>query len=342
MKLSCSPYKCIYTYNLNTLNKDKISNGFLLKCEFRELGTGYSLLHSHPELGQVSSTEILNQFKEEKSYHPLLKNALRIAKIDAYFRQKKQWALDGLKIPASHFLVQDIEDFTQKDIQQYFQMGFSKFKLKLGPHNFSKLNDFVTNTNKVSTKIKLRLDFNASFSLHNFAHKLVQNLQLLQQNCDFIEEPFAFDFDAYIALSEKHHLNFAIDHLHQNLDLDTEAKNLYSFSPIILAIKPSADPLPTIKNILQSRPSDFYVSHNMDHPLGMQIASYFAALWSKQFPDHALENGLLNPSLLPVENYPVHKTEKPFFLPQTGLGFGYDSALSNEDWQFVVQRNLDG
>ena len=237
-KLYISPYKLKFkNKGLSPLE------GVLLAFDFGSALTGYSDFLPWPSFGEPSLSHQLNQIQQGLFSKRFL-IAQQNASLDAQARSQKRNLLFGLKIPSSHFLIEDLLHFNkQKDLSE---KGFQTVKVKLKaykiPEQIKKLKSLYFHfKNK-----KWRLDLNGQ-SWSPWKEKLA----FMKASIDFIEDPLA-------------------DKAFKKEDKNLFAQDWTPCSPVqIKIIKPSRDSLKELptKEILQKWKRLIF-THSFDHPLG--------------------------------------------------------------------------
>ncbi len=308
-KLYISPYTLEFksSASFSPLNKTRFVEGALLAFEFEKTSIGYSDFLPWPVFGEENLASQLDKIKQgtlSKRFLIAMHNAL----LDAKARSQKRSVFFNLKIPDSHFLIEDLLNFSKEDL--IMEKGFKAVKVKLIPSQISRQIDKLKFLYSHFKNIKWRFDLNGqSWTIWK------SKLEFFKKDMDFIEDPLN---DTKIKTEEK--ALFAQDWI-PNSRLQ------------IKIVKPSRDSLLSlIKGLSLSQWKRLVFTHSFDHPLGQSSSAFWAGIFYKIYPCF-FETGNFNQSpFLKINSYPFYK-EGPAFVPPSGFGFGFGESLKKEQWK---------
>ena len=328
------------------LNTNKLQ-GLLVKVDFRGFAgipsIGYSLYQARPQSGDPSLADFIQELRAYTSQDPLkpesniklsayIQNAIELAKIDARARAKNISVFENLKIPKSHFLILDILSLNINEFE-FLQESFKYFKIKMGRDLAAetKALKFLLEYAEESTKV--RLDWNHSLSPSSFFHFIEQLNDKEARHIDFHEDPFAYDQDIWAHIIEEKKAKLCLDSFVRQQALEYLPKQSELIQNLNFCFKPACQEYNNIQNFLDLCSNSYYVSHNMDHPLGQSIAAYFAAKWAMDYPNRHLKCGLLAKDYMTNSDYLEQiQNNGPEFVPSNSAGFGFEESLNKEAW----------
>ena len=302
-KLSISPYKLSF--------KNKLLSpleGSLLAFDFGSGLTGYSDFLPWPRFGEPSLFRQLHYIqKGEFSQRFLI--AKHNAFLDAQARSEKRSLFYGLKIPPSHFLIEDLLNF--KTTNLISEKNFKKVKVKLAPYQINEQIKKLKNLNRDLSGVQWRLDCNGlSWRLWK------DQLKFLKEDIDFIEDPLPGEL---------------WDRSDQKLWAQDWIPSLHSQIKIV---KPSRDCLNLlIKELGLPRWKRIVFTHSFDHLLGQAVTAYWAGLFYKRHPQFFETGSFTCSPLSPIDSYPLYSKLSPDFIPPAGFGFGFSDSLKKEPWK---------
>jgi len=271
--------------------------GALLKI-LTEIGAGYCDVHPWPQFGDDPLEKQLDLLKMGV-LTPLTQNALEFARIDAEARSRGQSVFEGLTVPESHFLIQNLDQSSERVVSQAVDEGFHTFKVKLGkdlPNELEWLKPLLQFDNT-----RWRLDFNGSLTAE-LARTLLK-ADLRSEAIEFCEDP---------ATSALVSFPFPIA-------ADWIKCQSYDYR----IVKPAVDPW---KMIDDSRPMIF--TTYLGHPVG-QAAAAFAAAHSNC--DRVC--GLLSHRVYPKNRFSQELSWRgPQWKNPQGTGFGFNEQLECLKW----------
>ncbi len=308
IKIYISPYQLKFRDQKKTLLR---LEGVLMSFNFDSKLTGYADFLPWPSFGEKNLSQQLDDVTRGVESNRFLITK-RNAWLDAIARLKKQNLFYGLKIPPSHFLIENLLSFTEPE--KILRENYRYVKVKLSsfhPEQQVKiLKKIVSDLPKI---IKWRLDLNfQKWSLWK------EPLDFMKTQIDFIEDPFR---DSY--KMEKNPCFFAEDWRPNDCSK-------------IRIVKPSRDSLESVtKGLAFSRWKRVIFTHSFDHPLG-QAASVFWASKFYQIHPSLFETSALKCFAFKKNKFYFHKTENPFLEIPRGFGFGFDRYLQEENWKRLV------
>lgn len=303
-QLYISKYKLRFR---NNNGKPPFLEGALLAFEFQKGLVGYSDFLPWPTFGEQNLFQQLNQMKKG-----LFSQRFEIAKynafLDAQARALKKNLFFGLKIPASHFLIEDLLSF--KNPEWIFKKGFQIIKVKLKPYEISKQISALKKLNSSLKNIRWRLDLNGGKW-----ETWKNHLEFLHKAIDLIEDPL---LEKKLQTAQSCNL-FAQDWL-----------NSSSFP--IKIVKPSKDCLKNlIKQLAFFRWKRLIFTHSLDHPLGQVVSAFWAGQFYKNYSRFFETGAFVSSSLVHVDSYPLKI--QPNFSAPSGFGFGFGDSLEKEAWK---------
>ena len=225
--------------------------------------------------------------------------ARRQAFLDAKARLEKRSLFFSLKVPASHFLIENLLEF-QFPKNLY---SFNIIKVKLQNFKRAEQLKILKELNLMLKNVKWRLDLNQSLW-----RKWESSLSFLKEKIDFIEDPQDPSDSALFA---------------EDWSLRSSAR--------IKIVKPSRDSLSCLAR-RQARWKRIVFTHSFDHPLGQVASTFWAGLFYKSYPCFFETGAFLNFQLEAIEGYEIESKGANFISPKA-FGFGFSKALKNENWQ---------
>ncbi len=311
-KLWFAPYK------LKLKGKAGVRYGTLLKMEFTDGKTGHADLHPYPEKGEAGLKVHLEKLKG-KEFTQLCLRAVEAAREEAQACAKEINLLSSLKIPLSHYLILDIENFKNMDL--VLSQGFTVFKVKLNhPLNrqSEKLLELMQTT---GSRLRWRLDFHVNLNERQWEKWKGEYLSRIPQQClDFIEAPF--DYKERLWLRNNQY----------PLALDVwSGENTLPVSTVIW--KSSRKSLKELFN--KKRAGQFQrvvFTHSLAHPLDQLASAYFSARFYKVYPCLEEAGGLIQKDVYEKHIFTL-PDEGPFFPRLSGPGWGLTCLLDRLPWK---------
>jgi O-succinylbenzoate synthase len=315
-------------------------HGALIEITFDEGTTGYADLHPWTEFGHAPLSDHLASLTKDEPTH-LANLALRHARTDAAARRAGVSLFDGLPEVLSHALFTDWTMAPRSSFEQCVADGYRTAKLKIG-RDLER--EAVALNQLADLPLLWRLDANASLTtgggdaaatscsaavlggelLEIFLTKLLPDIR---HNIAFLEEPFPYDADRWIALSEREKIPLALD-----WELPSSPPPWPGAQ--VLVIKPaSQDAFPLALSAAHAG-MELVVTHSMDHPLGQSVALWTAMRLRQRHGDLVLEGGLQAAGLYSADEFSEHiRTRGPQTIPPPGTGFGFDELLEKLPWK---------
>ncbi len=253
---------------------------------------GVGCLHPWPELGDRPIDDQLGLLARG-ARSPLIDAALRCAALDGAARAAHRSLFEGLTIPPSH---QTLMAGGAPD------PGFDLIKVKGGelparaPHQ------------------RIRVDFNGTLDRPTFERWAAALPD--PASIDFVEDPFPYDRDEWLACQESTGLALAVDRA-------GFAEKRYW--PGTVVIKPAIESVPDPAG------RRLVITSYMDHPVGQIFAAFEAA---RLAAGEGGTHGLLTHSLFDPNPFSEQLCQTGNrILPPAGTGLGFDALLEGIPWQ---------
>jgi len=330
VKLSVYPYSLKPINNqINSVESYEQKMGCLLKFN-QDDKVLYSDYHSGENFLDYNLFDLKNYFSKDQ-----------FKKIEGtdQWQQSVKLAKDmsaskaaDLHINESHFLIQDVINFSPLDLLQKETNKFNRFKVKMGRSLRAETQALKILMEKSDYNTKFRLDFNQSIAKKEFVIWLNKNQDILQKKIEFIEDPLKWDSSGWLHLQNKFNISLALDMAANPLQLNPNEL------PNVLVLKPAKQNVDLIIEKHKLSEAQFVVTHYMDHPLGQLGANYCAQKLKYIFSERVLTGGLMG-----FESFHKHEFSeirfseqnfvptKVFSKPHWGLGFIFDKL----DWVSV-------
>ena len=240
-------YQLTAAENLNRKSARRVVDGFLIQH-----ADGYGCVQPWGEFGHGTVDDLWQALAQGK-LTPLTEQALHCARIDGIARSEGVSLWNDLSVPESHATYTSLAT----PWQRARDAGFTIAKLKAStapPHELAAW----ANSDK---ELRVRLDFNEVPSRDEMQKWLDQCPVTLREKIDFLEDPFAYEADAWKEFAATNHITLALD---RGLAEQEQASSLIS------VWKPAWAPL---SNVQTTR---LIVTSAMDHVTGQAWASYQA------------------------------------------------------------------
>jgi O-succinylbenzoate synthase len=282
------------------------------------IGDGYADVHPWPELGDPPLAAHLASIAAGRPTR-LAKQSLECAARDGEARDLGVSLFEGLAIPPSHYAVGlgEIPEFAFLE-----RAGFDRVKLKAGPEAAAEVERLRGAAASLArTKIRLRIDFNASLAFSDLREVLENVPPSLIERIDFLEDPVPPDPPAWKEIRSRWGLRIAADR-------DKPDPDCWD----VAVIKPASEPKEVIEKMLaRARPIVF--TSSMDHPIGQMWAAWIAATTYQDHPGSVGACGLLSHSAFEENAFSERlETDGPRLLVPEGTGLGFDDLLEALDW----------
>lgn len=276
MKVFYAPYELKPHTSLSSRAQGSVRLGALVKIEHPGVGIGYADLHPWPELGDLPLHTQLSQLKEGV-LTPLSRNSVEFTRIDAQARCSGTHLWEGLSIPPSHALVNEIgELFDERKLSEIFSQGFDRIKIKLGRDADNEAILLNALSSRLQGRALLRLDFNSTLSHETWIRFAASLSESPLQSIEFVEDPFRWDAQSgFGESSEKPPLA---------LDRGSDSVTESSICPPYLIIKPAVSDVGAILQRARSWQRRVVFTSYLDHPLGQLWAAWTAATAARSMP----------------------------------------------------------
>ncbi len=270
----------------------KPKKGVLIKIEDDFGNYGIAELSTWPEFGDLNlQDEVIKQGKHYQQ-------AIIRAEIDLEARKNKI-KLISEKPVINNILVTDFRSSSQK------LDAMLTYKVK-GNREIVALADFLNV--KADQVFKFRIDFNYSLTESEFSNWFDLLNQKAINKIEYVEDPFAFDFDRWTFWNKK---------LKLALDWDQTGQASWDYR----IFKPTRDDQKTqLKN--------FSITSMMDHPVGLA----FGLMWAQKFPEKI--HGFLTLDLFEETAFHADFTVKneEIDYKSDGYGIGFEKEIQNIQW----------
>ncbi len=305
-------------YELKKKHQNFVRHGVLLKVEFARSIIGHADLHPWPEKGEEDLPFHLKSLKE-KNPSPLCVRALTLAYEEALSREEGKYLLAGLKIPISHYLIEDIENF--QNVDKVLREGFRVFKVKLASpleRQTRKLIDWMEN---LGSLVRWRVDFYEKLDGEKWKKWLEQFPP--SPFLDFIEIPFEYT-EKLCGKSSPWPLA---------LDVWESGKRTTSPSLPYLVWKCSRKNFNELLEKWQANLFEKVVfTHSLAHPVDQLMSASCAARFYRMCPSLEQVCGLVQKDIYETHAFSLPDSG-PFFPRRSGLGLGFDEMFKHLSWK---------
>ena len=325
MKIWFSPYQLTPRGPLNSKVKEKFRKGSLLRIRFDNGAVGYADVCPFSEMGDRPLEFELKHIATAKPSN-LGARSLFYAQADAEARSQNKSLYDRTVKIKNHFLIYNIDRFDLDRVEKIEAAGFTEFKIKMGRDLTYETEQVEKLSNRLSSRSRLRLDFNAIFSRDRFVDWFDKNQKWLRPFLEFIEDPFTYDAKEWREVSEKWNVTFALDRAADPLTTSAVGAGVIIIKPAIQV------PEKIIEKFLNSN-KKFVFTHHMDFALGQMAALFSAQSLYHDAKEQILQCGLQHHDI--YENTAFQeaiKLDGPYILPPDGFGLGFDKLLENQSW----------
>ena len=302
----------IFPYELKLKGKLRSRSGVLLKIEFIDGKTGHADLHPWPEKGEASLKVHLEKLRK-KEFTALSLRAVAIAREEAQARAKEINLLSCLKIPLSHYLISDIENFYRADA--ILSQGFKIFKVKLNHPLKKQTQKLLCLMRALGSSVNWRLDFHINLNEQQWWQWTEEFLTRINPKClDFIEAPF--DYKERLWQENKEY-------------------------PLALDVWGGENTLPVSTLVWKSSRKNteelfknwgFFnrvvFTHSLSHPLDQLSSAYFASRFYRAQPRLKEVCGLIQKDIYENQAFTL-PDQGPLFPHLSGPGWGFDNFLLN-------------
>jgi O-succinylbenzoate synthase len=325
MKIWYSTYQLYPKGSLSSQHKAKFRHGAILRVRFESGEVGHADICPFGEMGDKPLEYELRQLAIGKSSNLGLRS-LYFAELDAKARAEKRSLYSPHVRIKNHFLITDIHKFDLQRIEQIEASGYTEFKIKMGQDLVKETEVLTKLVGRISSRTKLRLDFNAILNRDRFVDWFDKNQKWLRPCLDFIEDPFVYDAREWREVSQKRGITFA-------LDLAADAISSQAEGAQVIVIKPAVcDPEPIIQKYKTSN-KKFIFTHYMDFPIGQMFALVTVQQLYPRIHEQLLTCGLQFHDIYEGFSFQDQvRMDGPYILPPEGYGIGFDSLLANMKW----------
>jgi len=369
--VAVSPYELSPIAALGRLSADQPRRGALLRVVFADEVVGYADCHPWPELGDLPLSDqlaclrdltipdLLNGRTPEQFVSPvgslgqgpleqaeaspawtsaegakvtlLASRSMEFARLDGKARARGRSLWEGLQIPVSHALVNNVQQLSGADLKSKAEQGFKHLKIKMGIHPRQEAKALVALAPAFhELALKLRLDFNAGLSAIEF-EEFLETLGDVRDSVDYIEDPTVYDPRVWAQAQRRWGIRLALDRLSE------ETYRLlapHSFS--VLVVKPAIQKPEPLFQLAEKFRASLVVTSYLDHPIGQLCAARVAAQAALR-PELVVEAcGLLSHGAYEWNSFSEQlRTSGPVLLAPSGTGVGMDGALAELKWEQI-------
>lgn len=330
------------------LNSFSFIEGVLFKVIFSDKKVGYSCLQVWPKLGGMKLKEHLEALKKGKETKKI-KNALRLASLYKSPHWKKIFQKSSI---SNHYLITDLFKFSkqgQSKLKELKEQGFKCLKIKLNAKSLIENTDILKNLFSSTFSFLFRLDFNHSLKEKEFEIWLEKNQNWLLKHLDFIEDPFFYQEESWIRLSEKFGLSLAFDQGDLRQKENTQGSKInktWGGGINVFVLKPTLENPEEVFKKYQflsregKKSLRFVFTHNMDHLLGQLLSLMEAERHRKTLKNKLSDCGLLSGNL--YKNFPFllegQGKEQNLIQLNRNHERKIDAYLKNLPWKFLTKR----
>ncbi len=333
IELACHRYELRSAAPLGALSRGVVRHGALLRVRFREGEVGYADLHPWTELGDLALAPQLGLLARGETTE-LTRASLAFAALDAVARAAGRSLWEGLRVPASHFLLPGIGGRDQAALEAALAEGFTRFKVKLGKDldaEKGQLRDVCSFLQGVTLADggppRLRLDYNETLTPARLSDYWAE-LTDLAPFVDFIEDPFPFDAGGWPKASSATRMTFALDRA-------ASEETAPDFGGVVVHKSARSGPVlpPGLSACLPER--RLVVTSYLDHPVGQLGAAWVAAQTVAAAPDE--RHGLVSHRAYAPTRFSEHLGwHGPQLRLPEGHGFGFDEELAQTSWEMLT------
>ena len=306
MKVYISPYQ------LEFKDRTGFLQGVLLLFEFQPDLKGYADFLPWPQFGERSPGKQLEDFKRGKE-SARLSQLKKIALCDALARKEKRNLFYGLKIPDSHFLIENAVSFSHWE--QVEEAGYQVVKVKIRPKGFQNQIKKLQEGYQGLPHCRWRLDLNGSLNFSEWG-SFKKSLRFLWDKIEFIEDPFKSSG----SLSGRDSLKVAEDWF------------TYPQSAVRI-VKPSRDSLDSLARQIPHRQwKSIVFTHSQETLLGQAATAWQAGEFYRKHPPF-WKTGAFKCYSFKKHQWTLNEKPHSVFKPPSGFGLGYGPLLEQEPWK---------
>ena len=306
MKVYISPYQ------LELKGRSGSLQGALLLFEFQPDLKGYADFLPWPRFGEKPLREQLEDFRKGKK-SARLSQLKKIALCDALARKEKRSLFYGLKIPDSHFLIEDVSSFSHWE--QVREAGYRIIKVKVRPKGFQNQIKKLKEGRQALPHCRWRLDLNGSLNFSEW-NSFKKSLQFLWDQIEFIEDPFKNPGN----ISGGDSLKIAEDWF------------VHPKSAVRI-VKPSRDSLDSlVRQIPHRQWKSIVFTHSQETLLGQAATAWQAGEFYRKHPSF-WRIGAFKCYSFKKHKWTLNEKNHPVFKSPSGFGLGYGALLEKEPWK---------
>ena len=306
MKIYISPYELEFQNGSNRIQ------GALLLFEFTSDLKGYGDFLPQPGFGEKTLKDQLKDLRQNKE-SVRFTQVKKIAFHDALARREKRSLFSGLKIPDSHFLVENLASFSHWNRVE--EKGYRTIKVKIRRRDFQKQLKRLREGSAFLPDCRWRLDLNGSLNCQEW-DSFKKSLQFLWNKMDFIEDPF------------KNPGGFT------GKDSSLFAEDWISFPQgAVQIVKPGRDSIDgLIRQGIHGFRKKIVFTHSRETLLGCSATAWSAGRFYRKHSSFWMTCALKCRSFK-KSRWTRNEDESPVFTPPFGFGLGFDRLLKKEPWK---------
>lgn len=299
--------------------------GALLKVEWPNNLVGYADLFPWPEYNDNSIEDHIEALARGQ-LSTLVEQAIWLAKKDAKLRQAKKNAFAGAANIKNHYLVSDFSKFTDANMKEVRELGYTTLKVKVG-RAIEDEAKFITRTVK-QNPVMIRLDFNGKTSFSEFEKFISLLAPSEKAKIEFVEDPMPWNFEEWTEAAKL--ATLALDHESERMDFEK-----FQMRPpfTVVVIKPARIDVEKTLKFVNKFALKMVVTSSLDHPVGVAHACLQAIEIKKFYPNTLLDCGCLTHRFYKPNEFSARiQTNGPFLKEIPGTGIGFDSLLETIEW----------
>ena len=305
MKAYISPYELEFQRGGGNLQ------GALLMFEFQSDLRGFCDFLPRPRFGERSFQKQMADFKKGR-LSCRLKILKDIALCDALARREKRSLFFSLKVPESHFLIEDKAPLSLWE--EISKAGYKVIKVKLKSRSFQEQTASLRAVCQAFPHFRYRLDLNGRLKPGDWPY-FRKSFKFLWNHIEFIEDPFDKP------------LSFVGD------GADVFAQDwIVNPRSCIRVVKPSRDFLQRIIKDIPARPwKKIVFTHSQETLLGQAVTAWSAGVFYRKYPRFRAV-GAFKCFSFKKSRWTSNGDRTPFFKPPAGFGLGFGYLLEKEPW----------
>lgn len=306
-------------------NEASPRQGALLKVQWPNGNTGYSDIFPWPEFGDVSIEDQLKAL-EKGRLSSLVEQSIWLAKKDAANRKQNKNVFVGAAKVKNHFLVNDIVNFSDSQMKELRDVGFTTLKIKVGKSIDDEAKAVIRLLRQ--NPILVRLDFNAQTDFSQFERFLSHFGPSEKARIEFVEDPIPWDVEAWKEAAKFAPVALDLEYEKVGWEDSTEKP---PFSVVVL--KPARQDMDKALRWVNKFGLKMVVTSSLDHPVGNAHACAIAAELKKFYPNALLDCGCLTmKAYRPNEFSTQIQAAGPYLKGIVGTGIGFNNLLEKIEW----------